>query len=175
LQGEKTMPENYKELIKRCYQCGTCTGACPSAKITGTFNPRKIIAYMLLGSTNKMIADDVIWLCTACHACVERCPELVYPAEVLFQLKNAATSSGNFPIGLKEEAMQIYTTGTTVALSSPIERRRNKLGLPEFPAANVDEIQKIMELTGIDKKLEFNGTTLTEQKTKEDKESNEEL
>ena len=162
------MPEDYEVLIKRCYQCGTCTGACPSAKITGRFNPRKIIAYMLLGNTDKMVADDVIWLCTACHACVERCPELVYPAEVLFQLKNVATSNGKFPIGLKEEAMQIYTTGTTVAYSSPIERRRQKLGLPEFPAVNVDEIQKIMELTGIDKKLEFNGSTLKEQKAEQE-------
>jgi len=123
---------------------------------------------MLLGNTDKMVADDVIWLCTACHACVERCPELVYPAEVLFQLKNIATSNGKFPIGLKEEAMQIYTTGTTVAYSSPIERRRKKLGLPEFPAVNVDEIQKIMELTGIDKKLEFNGSTLKEQKEEQE-------
>lgn len=123
---------------------------------------------MLLGNTDKMVADDVIWLCTACHACVERCPELVYPAEVLFQLKNVATSNGKFPIGLKEEALQIYTTGTTVAYSSPIERRRKKLGLPEFPAVNVDEIQKIMELTGIDKKLGFNGSTLKEQKEEQE-------
>jgi heterodisulfide reductase subunit C len=162
------MPEDYEVLIKRCYQCGTCTGACPSAKITGTFNPRKLIAYMLLGSIDRVVSDDVIWLCTACHACVERCPELVYPAEVLFQIKNVATSNGKFPAGLKEEAMQIYTTGTTVALSSPIERRRKKLGLPEFPPVNVDEVQKIIELTGLDKKLEFNGTTLKEQKDDEE-------
>ncbi|MFX1466981.1 MAG: 4Fe-4S dicluster domain-containing protein [Promethearchaeota archaeon] len=162
------MPENYEDLIKRCYQCGTCTGACPSAKITGTFNPRKIIAFMLRGSTDKMVADDVIWLCTACHACVQRCPELVYPAEVLFQLKNVATSNGKFPIGLKEEAIQIYLTGTTVAPSSPIERRRKKLGLPEFPAVNVDEVRKIMELTGLDKKLKFNGTAVKEQKDNEE-------
>ncbi len=64
--------------------------------------------------------------------------------------------------------MQIYTTGTTVALSSPIERRRKKLGLPEFPAVNVDEVRKIMELTGLDKKLEFNGTTIKEQKDNEE-------
>jgi heterodisulfide reductase subunit C len=164
------MPEDYEVLIKRCYQCGTCTGSCPSAKITGTFNPRKLIAYMLLGSIERVVSDDVIWLCTACHACVERCPELVYPAEVLFQLKNVATSNGKFPAGLKEEAMQIYTTGTTVALSSPIERRRKKLGLPELPAVNVDEVRKIMELTGLDKKLEFNGTTLKEQKDDEEEE-----
>jgi heterodisulfide reductase subunit C len=164
------MPEDFEVLIKRCYQCGTCTGACPSAKITGTFNPRKIIAYMLLSKTDKMVADDVIWLCTACHACVERCPELVYPAEVLFQLKNVATTNGKFPTSLKEEAMQIYTTGTTVAYSSPIERRRKKLGLPEFPAVNVEEIQKIMELTGLDKKLDFNGSTLKDQEQKEEQE-----
>ncbi len=162
------MPENYEELIKRCYQCGTCTGACPSAKITGTFNPRKIIAYMLLGSKNKMISDDVIWLCVACHACAERCPELVYPSEVLFQLKNAATAEGNFPAAVKDEALQVYNTGTTVEPSAPIERRRIKLGLPEFPVVNVDEIQKIMEVTGIDKKLEFNGKTLKEQKNEEE-------
>jgi heterodisulfide reductase subunit C len=162
------MPENYEELIKRCYQCGTCTGACPSAKVTGTFNPRKIIAHLLLGSTDKIISNDVIWLCTACHACVERCPELVYPAEVLFQLKNVSTSNGKFPVGLKEEAMQIYTAGTTVAMSSAIERRRNKMELPEFPAVNVSEIQKIMKLTGLDKKLGFNGaTTLNNQKSEE--------
>jgi len=125
---------------------------------------------MLLGSIERVVSDDVIWLCTACHACVERCPELVYPAEVLFQLKNVATSNGKFPAGLKEEAMQIYTTGTTVALSSPIERRRKKLGLPELPAVNVDEVRKIMELTGLDKKLEFNGTTLKEQKDDEEEE-----
>jgi len=156
------MTEDYEQLIKRCYQCGTCTGACPSAKVTGTFNPRKIIAYILLGNRDKVVSSDLMWLCTACHACSERCPELVYPSEVLFYLKNLATSKGNFPASLKEEAKQIYTTGTTVALSSAIERRRKKLGLPEFPFVDTSEIQKIMELT-LDKKLDFNGTTHNQQ------------
>jgi len=153
------MKLDYDRLIKICYQCGTCSGGCPSAKVTGTFNPRKIIVNLLFDRKEKIIRDDVIWLCTACHTCSERCPELVYPSEVLFHLKNLATSKGYFPESLKEEAHQIYETGVTAAYSSAVERRRSKLGLPEFPSVNIVEIQKIMELTNFDKKMGFNGTS----------------
>jgi len=41
--------------------------------------------------------------------------------------------------------------------------------LPEFPAVNVEEVQKIMELTGLDKKLDLNGTAVKEQEEEEAK------
>ena len=56
-------PELYKKVdryhlvdnLEQCLQCGKCTGNCPVAAITPSYNPRAIINDVLSGSTRLLI------------------------------------------------------------------------------------------------------------------------
>ena len=42
-----------------CYQCATCSGACPVAQITnGRYNPRRLILDALLGLKEKIFGKE---------------------------------------------------------------------------------------------------------------------
>jgi len=91
-----------------CTECGRCTAACP-ANITGKkLSPRKIMmdtrdrledvgknmlanggdfkddGKSLLGD---YILEEEILACTTCNACVQECPVLINPLEIILQLR----------------------------------------------------------------------------------------
>jgi hypothetical protein len=63
-------------------------------------------------------------------------------------MKNLAVKVKNAPPGIIAEMDAIMGAGTTAAISQSILKRRSKLELPELPKANLDELQKIFEVTG---------------------------
>ena len=72
--------------LYKCYQCGTCTAACPlSEEITASF--RKAVKYAQLGLEEKIAADPAPWLCYACGECSEMCPKDAKPTEILAALR----------------------------------------------------------------------------------------
>lgn len=91
-----------------CTECGRCTSACP-ANLTGkTLSPRKIMmdtrdrledvgrnmltnggqfkddGKALLGD---YITEEDILACTTCNACVQECPVLISPLDIILQLR----------------------------------------------------------------------------------------
>ena len=45
-----------------CYQCATCSGACPVAQVTeGKYNPRRLILDSLLGLKEKIFGPENIF------------------------------------------------------------------------------------------------------------------
>lgn len=91
-----------------CTECGRCTSACP-ANLTGKLlSPRKIMmdtrdrleeagrnikanngrftddGKSLLGD---YILDEELLACTTCNACVEECPILINPLDIILQLR----------------------------------------------------------------------------------------
>ncbi|WP_025764189.1 (Fe-S)-binding protein [Dyadobacter tibetensis] len=91
-----------------CTECGRCTSACP-ANLTGKLlSPRKIMmdtrdrledvgrnmqqnggqlvddGKSLLGD---YILDEELLACTSCNACVEECPILINPLDIILQLR----------------------------------------------------------------------------------------
>ena len=146
------LPENFGELfeiVKLCYQCGTCAGGCPVFKQFFEFNPRRIMEKVLLGDTAKLFDKLPIWYCSMCYTCSTRCPQGIDIAHVITKLKNLSVRLKNVPPGIVAEMEAILETGTTAAISQSIMKKREKLGLPELPKANVQEIQKILEITGV--------------------------
>lgn len=91
-----------------CTECGRCTAACP-ANITGKkLSPRKImmdtrdrledVGRNMLANNGAFVNDnksllgdyileEEILACTTCNACVQECPVLINPLDIILQLR----------------------------------------------------------------------------------------
>jgi len=87
--------EEFKDIIRACEQCGTCTASCPT-KEASDFNIRKVVRHLQLELyEDKDFLSKYPWLCTQCLRCRELCTEgLEIPKLVMalreLSLKNAA-------------------------------------------------------------------------------------
>lgn len=129
-----------------CYQCGSCVAVCPAARYFNDFNPREIMLKTLLGDEEYLIGpDSIIWKCTNCYSCYERCPQDVRPVEVIIALKNYCRQKGLAPELVNKFSEAVAKTGRSVMVTSAVNRKRKELGLEEIKDIPVDEIQKILE------------------------------
>ena len=88
------------EYIHRCWQCGSCTNACPVYALNEDFNPRYWIYLIRLGMEKELLRDkDIIWQCVSCNQCTYACPRDVTPEGVMkatahwLELKGHTTTS----------------------------------------------------------------------------------
>lgn len=127
-----------------CYQCGACVGDCPAHRFLPEFNPRNIILKALYGFEEELIGkDSIIWNCTNCYNCFERCPQDVNPIEVIIALKNIAERDKNAPSSVDYVIEKVKKKGFTVAETELIKKRRRELKLPEFKMDCMDDLNKI--------------------------------
>lgn len=139
--------ENYRKKLALCYQCGMCTGGCPVAHVKPDYNPRRMLESIILGQYDEILSSDLIWLCTSCHSCLERCPQRVELSELLVHLKNLAAESGNVPKLLLERAKRIAETGQSTPVSKASVVWREKLNLAPVSPVNIEEVQAILSAT----------------------------
>lgn len=129
-----------------CYQCGSCVAVCPAARFSDDFNPREILLKTLLGEEEDLIrSDSIIWKCTNCYSCYERCPQDVRPVEVIIALKNLCAQQGVLPGDINKFSETLVKTGRSVIITSTVNRRRQEMGLPELKDVNAEELQIIIE------------------------------
>ncbi len=90
-----------------CTECGRCTSACPANQTGKALSPRKIMmdtrdrlediqkgwvtngyeydnGKTLLGDH---ISDEELLACTTCNACVQECPIMISPLDIIIQLR----------------------------------------------------------------------------------------
>jgi heterodisulfide reductase subunit C len=133
-------------LASFCYQCGACVGDCPATTYGDEFNPREIMLKVLYGLGEELLQErSVLWLCTNCYNCHERCPQEVKPVEVIISLKNMLADQGIYPDYAKNVIRTFEKTGRTTPHSPAVDRQRARFGLPPLPPVPVDEIRKIIE------------------------------
>lgn len=75
------------EDVKKCYQCATCSVACPISPDTRPF-PRKEMIAASWGLKDKLVGNADIWLCHNCGDCSTRCPREAKPADVLAAVRS---------------------------------------------------------------------------------------
>jgi heterodisulfide reductase subunit C len=69
-------------------------------------------------------------------------------SEILIDIKNLSSQTGKVPPSIAVMMDTIRFTGKVSQASSRTDKKRKELGLPDLPKPDVDEIQKIFELTG---------------------------
>jgi heterodisulfide reductase subunit B len=133
-------------LASFCYQCGACVGDCPATTYSDRFNPREIMLEVLYGLGDELLKEDsVLWLCTNCYNCHERCPQEVKPVEVIISLKNMLADRGIVPETAKRIIHTFETTGRTTPGGPAVDKQRERFGLPPLAPVPMDEIQALLE------------------------------
>lgn len=135
-------------LASFCYQCGACAGDCPAAAYDPSFSPRDIMLKVLYGLSDELLRDtSVLWQCTNCYTCHERCPQDVKPVEVIIALKNMLADRGIYPETVLRVIQAFESTGRTVPPSPAVDRQREQYGLRPLRPVPVDDVRKLLAPT----------------------------
>jgi heterodisulfide reductase subunit C len=129
-----------------CFQCGACVGDCPSAKYSKRgFNPRLIVLQTILGMEEPLLQEgSIIWECTNCYNCFERCPQDVRPVEVITALKNMAAKRESNPEDVRSMVKTVETKGMTTVITALVDKRRKDLGLESLKETPVSDIHQLL-------------------------------
>ena len=88
--SEKTIKHEFIERIGqlsgqdiyKCFQCGTCGGACPMSGQMETL-PRRIMRMVQLGMEESVSGSTTSHICASCHSCTANCPRGIDLARVM--------------------------------------------------------------------------------------------
>lgn len=148
--------ETILDLVRPCYQCGTCSGGCPVFNIDAYLNPRFVVERLILETEGLFKTTDEFWQCTTCHNCSQVCPQGVDLSHALMLIKNFAIKMGSIPQHLLDEANTLWKQGIIGDPKNPaILRKREKFNLPNPVQGNHQEVQKLLLITGLKKILDI--------------------
>ena len=139
--------------ILACIQCGRCSSSCPIARLVDEHNPRQLMEMIILGSRDEVLRTKLPWYCLSCFTCLDRCPQGGDVAEVMFAIRNLALREGNVPDGFAAQAGNLIKTGCVVTPTMMMIRKRETLGLSKIPSTAIEEVQKILKKTTLDKMM----------------------
>lgn len=152
------------ETVKHCFQCGTCSGSCPSGRRT-PYKVRQIVRKCLLGLKEEVITDDALWMCTTCYTCQERCLRSVKIVEIIKKARNIAAHAGYMAKPHKMTGVFVINTGHAVPINDAAKALRTKIGLPEVPPTThaypeaLEEVQKLCKITAFDELIGYDEAT----------------
>jgi quinone-modifying oxidoreductase subunit QmoC len=121
------------EDLKKCFQCATCSVACPISPENKPF-PRKEMIAASWGLKDKLVGNADIWLCHNCGDCSALCPRGAKPGDVL-------------------AAIRLYTIAeyaTPKALGKAVNDPKKLPLLLAIPAALFIVVGLLLKLFGVD-------------------------
>ncbi|MGI6655937.1 MAG: quinone-interacting membrane-bound oxidoreductase complex subunit QmoC [Desulfobulbus sp.] len=97
----RAMKEAGGDTLKKCYQCATCSVACPLSTDGNPF-PRKQMILAQWGLKDQLVNDVNIFLCHNCGDCSELCPRDARPGDVLGAIRAYAYRALAWPKALAD-------------------------------------------------------------------------
>lgn len=85
--------------LKKCFQCATCSVACPISPENKPF-PRKEMIAASWGLKDRLVSNADIWLCHNCGDCTTLCPRGAKPGDVLAAIRAYAVADYATPTAL---------------------------------------------------------------------------
>ncbi|MBU0763594.1 MAG: 4Fe-4S dicluster domain-containing protein [Bacteroidetes bacterium] len=88
----------FREGLKACINCGTCTAICPAAGFYD-YDPRIIADTVQSRNEEKikeLLSTDTIWYCGECMSCKTRCPRGNVPGLIITALRGLSQETGLF-------------------------------------------------------------------------------
>ena len=146
--------EQLSKLVAPCLQCASCAASCPVFQTRFERNPRKVAQQLAAGEFDHVFDGDAYWWCGACYSCEAHCPQGVQLTQVFFELKRLAALMGR-PI--PEYILNIgkrLSEGFVNPVNTRIRDKRKNMGLPAIPQPDLEEIQKILDISGLSQKLQ---------------------
>lgn len=114
LYDELTKDYRFREGLKTCINCGTCTAICPAAEFY-KYDPRKILDTVQRRNEEDieaLLKSDTIWYCGECMSCVTRCPRGNGAGLVIMALRNLSARKGWFTCS--EKGRQLWPLTKTL-------------------------------------------------------------
>ena len=127
---EKVYEEKLRDMVKRCYQCGRCSGVCQISKVQ-KFTPSRIIQMILEGFEDKILDSGVLWDCLSCNACLQYCPEDINFADLVRVAKYKMRKLPNQNVDEFIAHKGMYTTISEIMSQSNISPERNLDWVPD--------------------------------------------
>jgi len=120
------------DVLKLCYQCGTCTATCPW-NLVSSLLVRKLIHQAQVGLVD--FEDEDVWRCVGCRLCVDRCPRGVEIVDIMRALRRVVVEvgAGKVPDSLRIAIKNVSAVGNP--LGEPPEKRADwakDLGVKTF-------------------------------------------
>ena len=103
------------DTLKQCYQCATCSVACPLSTDGSPF-PRREMIYAQWGLKDKLVSDPNVFLCHHCGDCTTMCPRGARPGEVLSAIRAFVYTSLGWPQSLAKMCTSIKNLPTLVGI-----------------------------------------------------------
>lgn len=119
--------------VKKCFQCATCSVACPISPETKPF-PRKEMIATSWGLKDKLVGNADIWLCHNCGDCTTRCPRGAKPGDVLAAVR----------------AYSVAEYATPKALAKAVQDPKKLPILLAIPAVLILVIGLLLKMVGVD-------------------------
>lgn len=127
-----------------CIQCGRCVGSCPATMVSEKFNMR-VINRRILDGDLSLLEDDVIWDCFYCEACVNLCPRKNLDSyKTILILRDLALAKG---YGIQ------HMTNILPLMKWYMEKGVLTQGKSWMDADAIDEVRKINEITGLNRRV----------------------
>jgi heterodisulfide reductase subunit C len=152
------------ETLSLCFQCGTCTGACPSGRRT-PYRVRTVVRRSLMGFKDDLISDDSLWMCSTCYECQERCPRGIKIVDIVKIARNYAAQAGYMAKAHKMTGSYVIKTGHGVPINDATKALRKRVGLSELPPTThefpeaLEEVRTILKTTKFDSLIGYNWET----------------
>ncbi len=85
--------EDLKETVRSCFQCGMCSGGCPTSYAMD-HTPRQMVRMIQFGMREEVLSSSMLWLCASCSTCITLCPRKVEMLRLITTLKGMAMREG---------------------------------------------------------------------------------